>query len=247
MIGKRVDCPQCQARVSAKARWCPDCGAELAAPVPEKPSLEKPVLEKPATDSAADAAAEAAPDAAPEAAPTSVLAAKRTTTLLAGALVLVLIGVGLVFGLGHPASDTTVASGGQQTSARTRAALLLRATAATTQAFTYTATSLDKDMAASAALMTPTMAKRYLTELTAAARRQIVSRGEAHTAKVPLADGVSSAAVTSMSDNSAQVLVLMVVTTTIKGSKAHLVTPYRIHVTLMKSGDAWLIDNMMPF
>jgi len=35
MIGAATKCPECQAKVSAKARWCPACGAALPEPAPK--------------------------------------------------------------------------------------------------------------------------------------------------------------------------------------------------------------------
>lgn len=35
MIGARLTCPECQTKVTAKARWCPSCGAEIVRDVVE--------------------------------------------------------------------------------------------------------------------------------------------------------------------------------------------------------------------
>lgn len=219
MIRARQLCEQCHAKVSAKARWCPSCGAEL----PEKVVAVEP-----------DATiAPAVPLAVQRRSPLL----RFVTPALVALIVLALAASVLVF---FDKRDSTV-SHHQQTSAGVRADLLQRAAAMTSQAFTYNGATIDKDLAASATLMTPEMGKKFLDQLTPDARKNITSRGES------IKGVVSADSMVSMTEDSARVLVLLVVTTTVKGGKGELQEAHRIRVSLSKLSNQWLISDMENF
>lgn len=214
MIGARVKCPECQTKVTAKARWCPSCGAEL------------PTTEAPAADAAAPG----------EAGRTGVAwsAPRRVTAILVLVLVGLLVAATLVFldKRGSTISDK------QQTASSVRDAVLSRASAGSIAAYTVTAATHEKDNAAAEKFMTSKMAVKYTNQVTAAQWKTLAAGGAKQTSKVA-ADGV-----VSMTANTARVFVLIVVTTTAKNTSSNSVVAYRLNVDMVKQGSAWMIDDM---
>lgn len=223
MIGTRQRCPECQARVTTKARWCPACGVELPQKVEEAPPAEQ------APDLTSTAAASVGRS------PLSWPAARRVTVVLALLLVLVLAAGTRAFFVER---DSTIAGTKQQTSSTVRDAVLGRASEATIRAYTVNAATHEKDNAAAEQLMTPKMAAKYSGQVTAAQWKTLAAGGAKQTSKV-VADGV-----TSMTKDSAHVFVLVVVTTTAKNTSSNSVVAYRLNVTMLAQGGTWLVDDM---
>lgn len=229
MIGARQRCPECQARVTSKARWCPACGVAL----PEKVEEPRPVVEAVPVDATADAAPSAA--ARRGRSPKSWPAHLRVTVVLVLLLVLVLAAGSRVFFLKR---DTTISGGNQQTSGSVRDTVLSRASEATIKAYTVTAVTHERDNAAAEQLMTPKMAAKYSGQVTPAQWKTLAAGGAKQTSKV-VADGV-----TSMTKDTAHVFVLVVVTTTAKDTSSNSVVAYRLNVTMLAQGGTWLVDDM---
>lgn len=134
--------------------------------------------------------------------------------------------------------DSTVAGNKQQTSSSVRDAVLSRASEASIKAYTVTAVTHEKDNAAAEQLMTPKMVAKYSGQVTAAQWKTLTAGGAKQTSKV-VADGV-----TSMTERTADVFVLIAVTTTAKNTRSNSVVAYRLNVALVNQGGTWLVDDM---
>ncbi|BBH18411.1 hypothetical protein Back2_26980 [Nocardioides baekrokdamisoli] len=230
MIGVRLRCPECQARVSAKARWCPGCGTELPQPaVLPEPAEPEALEESPA------AATGTASSKRASLSPRSWSAPQWVSVVLAVLLVVVLAVGALAF---FAERNSTVASNKQQTASSVRDAVLSRASEASIKAYTVTAVTHEKDNAAAETLMTAKMAAKYSGQVTAAQWKTLAAGGAKQTSKVA-ADGV-----TSMTKDTAHVFVLIVVSTTAKNTSSNSVVAYRLNVTLVDRGGNWLVDDM---
>lgn len=217
MIGRNERrCPQCDTRVKRDARWCHNCGTELPEVAPSgRSSSAKPSIET-----------------------TEDTRAKRLALVLVVLLVLAAVATGLVM---RGAASGSIAPNGQETAAGARAAILDRVSTAVPPAFTYTAATLSDDLANAEKAMTPAEASKYQGLLTDDARKGIIDRGQAQTAKV------EAVGMVSLTDDTAKVLVLLVQTTTAASSQNQQVQASRLRVTMQKSGNTWLIASMDPF
>ena len=225
MIGARLRCPECQARVTAKARWCPGCGAEL----PQRVAVSPLPDEIPAAEAGVSGSKRF------DLSPRAWSAQQRVSVVLVLLLVLVVTAGAVVF---FSERDSTVASNKQQTSSSVRDVVLGRASEATIKAYTVTAATHEKDNAAAEQLMTSKMAAKYSGQVTAAQWKTLAAGGAKQTSKVA-ADGV-----TSMTEDTAHVFVLVVVTTTAKDTSSNSVVAYRLNVGLVNQGGTWLVDDM---
>lgn len=236
MIGARRVCPQCAAKVSAKARWCPSCGAAL-------PEVERPQAGE--SRSAAEAVSAAPAQPRKMRLPmswsivqvvTATLAALIALTLAACVSVLVRGSNSLLASEHAPGTSERLDS-----SPSLRADLLKRTTEVTVRAYTMTAATLEKDLAAATATMTPEMAAKYLSAFPADKRKAFVDGHFTYSATVPALGAVW------ITDKTATFNELLAMTAVVAGSKAKVVTPLQFHITMAKVNGTWLLSGMDPF